>query len=314
MGTFRFGNMERQNGPFDNSLELLLQNLGGGKVNDFSKSVDNQHQTPNFSNYYEFLTESSSLDNLKAPTTHVFDSISVPDSTFIPSMSEYQTQLVLNNPGLPVPDYSLDTDVSKSNPYFYMFNSNNHLALPPLKCPEQYDEVDPLNKFTGSLNQTLTRSYSSLTQEASGSTANVSRPRKRAAAPVFRNVTRQRISSVDRIRKGKIAENVKALQELLPQPVEGSQAVVMDKIIEYVKYLKLQMKDLSGSKLGVGFPSYPFIFNEGGHHYRFHGKAMNESLEETLAKLLKMDKVAAIKFLQSKGLYVMPMALAHSLP
>ncbi|XP_065864370.1 transcription factor LRL2-like isoform X2 [Euphorbia lathyris] len=290
--------MEGQN-EYDHSLELMLLNHGGNVNGDDRNQANALPLPPTFSDYYEFLTENSSLIQ-KAPT-HVFDSISAPvsDPCFIQQpMSQFQTELLMYHNQGP----ALDMDAWKLNPHLYMFNSNNHQALSLLKCLEQYDEIDPQNKFSSSRDQTQTQSHSSLTQEASGATGNVSRsrPRRKVDASVFR----QRVSSTDRKRREKIAERVKALQEeLLPQSVEGSQSAVMDEIIEYVKYLQLQMKELSRTKLGVDFPSCPPIFNE----------TMNEPVEETLAKLLKVDKCAAIKFLESKGLYVMPMDFADSL-
>ncbi|XP_060181436.1 transcription factor bHLH7-like isoform X3 [Lycium barbarum] len=89
-------------------------------------------------------------------------------------------------------------------------------------------------------------------------------------------------------------------------------ASLMDEIIDNVKYLQFQMKDLSRSRLGGEPTSIPFVFLEGCGHYILDEQQI-EPLEETMGKLLEVNPSMATQLLESKGLFVMPMALAEGL-
>ncbi|EEF41731.1 transcription factor LRL1 [Ricinus communis] len=336
--------MDGQNG-YPNALELMMMMNIGWNVNDVSYVPDepeddsNQHfitldgggqnplplpllfgsqRTP--LNYYEFLTENSS----KAPDRHVLESIPSPvgDSHFIQGTTEIQKELFYNS-GMPSssnPKHagpSLDMDSWKLSSYPYMFSMDNHES----SLNVRYNEEDSRNQLENLQDQNQAQSHIVWTQEPpSEVVANVSQsqPRAKVSPSVFlsnpgSNPSRQRAISSDRRRRERIAERLKALQELLPHSVEGSQIVVMDEIIDYVKYLQLQMKELSRSRLEGHLCSGPAHFLEGYHPYILHQQTMNEPLEETMAKLLKVNSSAATKFLESKGLFVMPMALADRL-
>ncbi|XP_057425457.1 uncharacterized protein LOC130718847 [Lotus japonicus] len=118
----------------------------------------------------------------------------------------------------------------------------------------------------------------------------------------------------DRHRRQRIAENLKALHELLPNPAEGSQAqaYILDDIIDYVKYLQHQIKELSGSRLQADTNAIPLFFHEGYGHY-MNQQMLNEPLEEIMGKLLEEHPAAASQLLESKGLFLVPMALVSDL-
>ncbi|KAJ1405124.1 Myc-type, basic helix-loop-helix [Sesbania bispinosa] len=116
----------------------------------------------------------------------------------------------------------------------------------------------------------------------------------------------------DRQRRQRIAENLKALHELLPNPAEGSQAYILDDIIDYVKYLQLQIKELSGSRLQADTNAIPLIFHEGYGHYT-NQQMLSEPLEEIMGKLLEEHPAAASQLLENKGLFLLPMALVDDL-
>ncbi|XP_022155559.1 transcription factor bHLH69-like isoform X2 [Momordica charantia] len=117
--------------------------------------------------------------------------------------------------------------------------------------------------------------------------------------------------STDRQRRIRIAERLEALQELLPQSSKGNQASVLDDVIDHVKHLQLQIKDLSQSKLGGESSSEPFRFVEGYGHYMSHQEMQGEPLEEMVGKLLEVDPSAAAQLLENKGLFLMPMDFAE---
>ncbi|XLU74206.1 hypothetical protein S245_033259 [Arachis hypogaea] len=43
---------------------------------------------------------------------------------------------------------------------------------------------------------------------------------------------------------------------------DGSQAYILDDIIDHVKYLQLQLKELSGSRLQAELTAIPLVFHE----------------------------------------------------
>jgi hypothetical protein len=52
------------------------------------------------------------------------------------------------------------------------------------------------------------------------------------------------------LRRERIAERMKALQELVPNSNKTDKASMLDEIIDYLKFLQLQVKILSMSRLG----------------------------------------------------------------
>ncbi|MCH81008.1 transcription factor bHLH66-like, partial [Trifolium medium] len=63
-------------------------------------------------------------------------------------------------------------------------------------------------------------------------------------------------------RKLQIANSLKALHELLPNTEVGSQAHILDDVIDYVQYLQNQVKELCGSKLQADSNATPLVFHE----------------------------------------------------
>ncbi|XP_022995863.1 transcription factor bHLH69-like isoform X1 [Cucurbita maxima] len=119
--------------------------------------------------------------------------------------------------------------------------------------------------------------------------------------------------STDRQRRIRIAERLEALQALLPLASKGNQASALDDVIDHIKYLQLQIKDLSQSKIGGESSSEPFLFVEGYGHYMSHQEMQGEPLEEMVGKLLEVDPLAAAQLLENKGLFVMPMDFVEGL-
>nr|CAB3455855.1 unnamed protein product [Digitaria exilis] len=57
-------------------------------------------------------------------------------------------------------------------------------------------------------------------------------------------------SIAERLRRERIAERMRALQELVPNTNKTDRAAMLDEILDYVKFLRLQVKVLSMSRLG----------------------------------------------------------------
>ncbi|KAG0494463.1 hypothetical protein HPP92_005457 [Vanilla planifolia] len=119
-------------------------------------------------------------------------------------------------------------------------------------------------------------------------------------------------SIAERVRREKIAERMKNLQELVPNSNKNDRASMLDEIIDYVKFLQLQVKVLSISRLGAADADASY------HRCSNRGVDLSES-EENLAfehevvKLMEADISTAMQYLQNKGLCLMPIALATAI-
>ncbi|CAG7879905.1 unnamed protein product [Brassica rapa] len=160
------------------------------------------------------------------------------------------------------------------------------------------------------------------------------------------------------LRRERIAERMKSLQELVPNTnkvlntfmillfvlifiitklvddvMQTDKASMLDEIIEYVRFLQLQVKVLSMSRLGAARANGPRLngltSEVGGRLNALsvpsngvvngNGNATgssNESLrttEQRVAKLMEEDMGSAMQYLQGKGLCLMPIALATAM-
>ncbi|KAJ8562199.1 hypothetical protein K7X08_011490 [Anisodus acutangulus] len=123
-------------------------------------------------------------------------------------------------------------------------------------------------------------------------------------------------SIAERLRRERIAERMKALQELTDK------ASMLDEIIDYVKFLQLQVKVLSMSRLG-GAPLVADMSSEGrgeGNGGRGGNGTASSSNNDTMmvtehqvAKLMEEDMGSAMQYLQGKGLCLMPISLATAI-
>ncbi|EEF38832.1 bHLH transcription factor RHL1 [Ricinus communis] len=173
--------------------------------------------------------------------------------------------------------------------------------------------------------------------QASGSTGGApAQPRQRVRAR--RGQATDPHSIAERLRRERIAERMKALQELVPNANKTDKASMLDEIIDYVKFLQLQVKVLSMSRLGGAAAVAPLvadISSEGGGdciQANANGAAGNGSLprannssqtpssndsltvtEHQVAKLMEEDMGSAMQYLQGKGLCLMPISLATAI-
>ncbi|KAI3919354.1 hypothetical protein MKX01_038824 [Papaver californicum] len=130
-------------------------------------------------------------------------------------------------------------------------------------------------------------------------------------------------SIAERLRREKIADRMKNLQELVPNSSRADKSSMLDEIIEYVKFLQLQVKVLSMSRLGAAGAVVPLITEgqaEGSGNLLLTGQEGDQSdsqdnaaFEEELVKLMESNVTAAMQYLQTKGLCLMPIALAGAI-
>lgn len=132
-------------------------------------------------------------------------------------------------------------------------------------------------------------------------------------------------SIAERNRRERIAERMKALQELVPDSNKTDKASMLDEIIGYVKFLQMQVKCLSMCRLGGAGAAAPLLAD-----LPTEGNFMAASLvqanglagtsqdgmafaERQVARLMDEDMSAAMQYLQSKGLCLMPISLATAI-
>nr|ACN21631.1 putative basic helix-loop-helix protein BHLH4 [Lotus japonicus] len=121
-------------------------------------------------------------------------------------------------------------------------------------------------------------------------------------------------SIAERLRRERIAERIRALQELVPSVNKTDRAVMLDEIVDYVKFLRLQVKVLSMSRLGGAGAVAPLEEGgEGGRNQPAWEKWSNDGTEKQVAKLMEENIGAAMQFLQSKALCIMPISLASAI-
>ncbi|GAB2234579.1 hypothetical protein Droror1_Dr00003835 [Drosera rotundifolia] len=131
-------------------------------------------------------------------------------------------------------------------------------------------------------------------------------------------------SIAERLRRERIAEKIRALQELVPSVNKTDRAAMVDEIVDYVKFLRLQVKVLSMSRLGGAGAVAPLVTDipiapveeeegEGGRNQPAWEKWSNDGIERQVAKLMEENIGAAMQFLQSKALCIMPISLASAI-
>ncbi|XP_021805695.1 uncharacterized protein LOC110749817 isoform X1 [Prunus avium] len=255
-------------------------------------------------NCVEFLAESSTFLP-KDPCEDILESIplSVSGTDDVGGVSEFQRHVLYsslgNACGSKLTDFSMDMDDWKQ-----------------VRC------LRPVNdELVNAQHQLHAKYHTSRTDNLYGDKKDgVSQvdPRARSALPDFhsqphRHISTQRAALTDRSRRMRIAERLDALRELLPISTEGGQSFVVDDVIDHIKFLQLQIKDLCRSRLGGETITEPIIFREGYGHYFCHQKMLNEPLEEMMGKLLETNPMAASQLLENKDLLLLPMDYSEPL-
>ncbi|XP_042006736.1 transcription factor UNE12-like [Salvia splendens] len=131
-------------------------------------------------------------------------------------------------------------------------------------------------------------------------------------------------SIAERLRRERIAERIRALQDLVPSVNKTDRAAMLDEIVDYVKFLRLQVKVLSMSRLGGAGAVAPLVtdipissveeeVSDVGRTQPAWEKWSNDGTERQVAKLMEENVGAAMQFLQSKALCLMPISLASAI-
>ncbi|KAL1351468.1 hypothetical protein AAHE18_06G098500 [Arachis hypogaea] len=259
---------------------------------------------PSHHNYVQYLTESSNY----LPKTEDMIGSNYAALGFGNDANGTNMNFFCNDPGKA---YAFKTEVHSSNEVDigkqvgYWRPAESEVQQEPMQF-ESTQHHHPL----------YPESPASWTPEAIGDNPNVSRldPSVMAGTPSFLpKPARQKASDrVSQQRRQRIADNLKALHDLLPNQAEGSQAYILDDIIDHVKYLQLQLKELSGSRLQAESTAIPLVFHEGYGHYIDQQK-LNEPLEEMMGKLLEENPASASQLLENNGLVLLPMELVQDL-
>lgn len=136
-------------------------------------------------------------------------------------------------------------------------------------------------------------------------------------------------SIAERLRREKISDRMKNLQDLVPNSNKADKASMLDEIIDYVKFLQLQVKVLSMSRLGAPGAVLPLLAESQTEGYR--GQLLSAptnaqgllldteesedtfAFEEEVVKLMETSITSAMQYLQNKGLCLMPVALASAI-
>ncbi|KAL8037369.1 hypothetical protein ABFX02_11G034800 [Erythranthe guttata] len=196
------------------------------------------------------------------------------------------------------------------------------------------------NGFTGSLSQTANEPYNfhhpqnfespaaaaaAMSQPATSGGGAAGQPRQKVRAR--RGQATDPHSIAERLRRERIAERMKGLQELVPNANKTDKASMLDEIIDYVKFLQLQVKVLSMSRLGgAGAGALAPLVTDtssegrGGNRTQTAASSSNNNnnegmavAEHQVAKLMEDDMGSAMQYLQGKGLCLMPISLATAI-
>ncbi|OEL28320.1 Transcription factor bHLH82 [Dichanthelium oligosanthes] len=141
-------------------------------------------------------------------------------------------------------------------------------------------------------------------------------------------------SIAERLRREKISDRMKNLQELVPNSNRTDKASMLDEIIDYVKFLQLQVKVLSMSRLGATEAVVPLLTKSqtesssgglllsprSGRQQAGGGSLLGQpelrdgaAFEQEVVQLMENNMTTAMQYLQSKGLCLMPIALASAI-
>ncbi|GER46985.1 basic helix-loop-helix (bHLH) DNA-bindingsuperfamily protein [Striga asiatica] len=178
---------------------------------------------------------------------------------------------------------------------------------------------------------------------ASGGGASASGGQPRQKVRARRGQATDPHSIAERLRRERIAERMKSLQELVPNANKTDKASMLDEIIDYVKFLQLQVKVLSMSRLGGAAAVAPLVGDMSseasisclnflhslhiatlvgngksgsGTHTTSSSNNKNDGTtitEQQVAKLMEEDMGSAMQYLQGKGLCLMPISLATAI-
>ncbi|MBA0864871.1 hypothetical protein Goshw_006837 [Gossypium schwendimanii] len=217
-------------------------------------------------------------------------------------------------------------------------NINRFIEIDEILQPENLSasinskgQQDMQNSFYSSFpaDHPITKTMIGLPSLVQGASPNLNNGSDRTAKPRVRARRGQATdphSIAERLRREKIAERMKNLQELVPNSNKTDKASILDEIIGYVKFLQLQVKVLSMSRLGAAAAVVPLITDGraevsnglslapiAGQGVDFSPSPDQVVFEQEVVKLMESNMTMAMQYLQSKGFCLMPVALAAAI-
>lgn len=201
----------------------------------------------------------------------------------------------------PMPQFNIDASPSSG-----LRTISIDMASNKAECVKSSHELATLSNLTGLEKQMPFQSMQNVIEDYNDVAPSL-------AAKIPSNASSQNYLSADRRRRLKITERLEAFQDFFPHPKSGGKPAILDDVVDYIKYLQFQIKELSQSRLGGESSGTPFIFLEGYGHYLVEDEVLSEPLEELVGKLLEVNPFAATQLFESKGILMMPMTLAEGL-
>eukprot|EP00252_Welwitschia_mirabilis_P012854 TRINITY_DN2838_c0_g1_i3.p1 TRINITY_DN2838_c0_g1~~TRINITY_DN2838_c0_g1_i3.p1 ORF type:complete len:424 (-),score=62.66 TRINITY_DN2838_c0_g1_i3:871-2142(-) len=204
-----------------------------------------------------------------------------------------------------------------SNTVFFKNFGAGEGSRPTMPASQSLPSV-PFQSYDASISHQQAQSQPSAAAPPASSPAPApARPRVRAR----RGQATDPHSIAERQRRERIAERMKALQELVPTCNKTDKGAMLDEIIDYVKFLQLQVKVLSMSRIGGAEAVAPLVAEmssevSNGLQLGRNASPTDESMaltEQQVARLMEQDTGAAMQYLQSKGMCLMPLSLAATL-
>ncbi|XP_073154626.1 bHLH transcription factor RHL1-like [Henckelia pumila] len=284
----------------DHSTALLASKLRQQQIsNGAAKALLLQHQL--------MLSRGLAVNDLRSPSAADIGFLNIPhsDQDDVVDGSCYKSA----NP---------DHDASIKALFNGFTGSIGHSSNPPQHLLHSQGGALQSQKFGGAAAPEMNQPAASGT--SGGGTAGQPKQRVRAR----RGQATDPHSIAERLRRERIAERMKSLQELVPNANKTDKASMLDEIIDYVKFLQLQVKVLSMSRLGGAAavnnpPLVADISSEGGRNgngTQTASSSNNDGMtvtEHQVAKLMEEDMGSAMQYLQGKGLCLMPISLATAI-
>uniref|UniRef100_A0A0E0HM27 BHLH domain-containing protein n=1 Tax=Oryza nivara TaxID=4536 RepID=A0A0E0HM27_ORYNI len=204
------------------------------------------------------------------------------------------------------------------------FTSGSHLAVTDAQGPPLPSKIPPLiHDHNSEYPINHSSDVEPQANSAPGNSANA-KPRTRAR----RGQATDPHSIAERLRREKISERMKNLQDLVPNSNKADKASMLDEIIDYVKFLQLQVKVLSMSRLGAPGAVLPLLREsqtECHSNPSLSASTISQgppdmpdsedssAFEQEVVKLMETSITSAMQYLQNKGLCLMPIALASAI-
>ncbi|KAG2604788.1 uncharacterized protein LOC120669937 [Panicum virgatum] len=297
---------------------------------------------PTFQNHPSFMEpvnieafdfQGAQSDAILNKTSHPNGNISVFDNAALASLHDSKEFISSRLPSFPsVQETNLaaigfKTQKQEQNPMCNLpipaFTAHNQMAVTTTKgarIPQQMPSLVNENKS----DCPVSRPSDVQNQANSAGNGVGMKPRARAR----RGQATDPHSIAERLRREKISDRMKNLQDLVPNSNKADKASMLDEIIDYVKFLQLQVKVLSMSRLGSAGAVLPLLTEsqtKGCHGQPLSASTKAQGLldaqdsedalafEEEVVKLMETSITSAMQYLQNKGLCLMPVALASTI-